>query len=157
MDEARRQITLEADALLRRAEAIDPANPQWAASLKLLYNPPPFPRAGQAAPSSAAGGATGTGSRIRVPAKDQANQLIASPPPEFPALARQAKIQGTVRLSVVIGTDGRIRTAQVIGGHPLLVPPALDAIKHWSYKPTLIDGHLTEVETQLDVNFTLDR
>jgi TonB family protein len=53
--------------------------------------------------------------------------------PMYPALARQARIQGDVKLKVQIGTDGHIQRMEVISGHPLLVPPALDAVKQWVY------------------------
>ena len=48
-----------------------------------------------------------------------------------------------------------MRDLQVISGHPLLVPPAIEAVKLWKYKPTLLEGAPVEVSTQIDVNFTL--
>jgi protein TonB len=62
-----------------------------------------------------------------------------------------------VQLSAVIGTDGAIKTLEVISGHPLLVPAALDAVKQWVYQPTLLNGNPVEVQTQIDVNFTLSQ
>jgi len=55
----------------------------------------------------------------------------------------------------VIGRDGAVQNLEVISGHPLLVPAALDAVKQWVYKPTLLNGNPVEVITQIDVNFTL--
>jgi len=43
----------------------------------------------------------------------------------------------------------------VINGHPLLIPSAMQAVKQWRYKPTLLNGQAVEVVTQIDVNFTL--
>lgn len=75
--------------------------------------------------------------------------------PVYPALARQAHIQGAVRLKVVIGTNGRIHTVTLISGHPLLVPAAMDAVRQWVYQRPLLNGKPIEVESLVDVNFTL--
>jgi protein TonB len=60
-------------------------------------------------------------------------------------------------LNAIIGKDGTIQNLQVASGHPLLVPAALDAVKQWVYKPTLLNGEPVEVITQIDVNFTLSQ
>jgi len=73
----------------------------------------------------------------------------------YPPLARQARIQGTVRFSAIIGKDGTIQNLQLVSGHPLLVQSATDAVKQWVYQPTQLNGEPVEVITQIDVNFTL--
>jgi protein TonB len=100
-------------------------------------------------PSAAAG-------RIVLDPGVAAENLVSKVTPAYPPLAKQARIQGVVHLSAVIGTDGAVRNLQVISGHPLLVPAALDAVKQWVYKPTVRDGKPTEVATQITVNFTLE-
>jgi protein TonB len=75
--------------------------------------------------------------------------------PDYPPLARMARIQGTVRLEAVISTDGRIQNLRVLAGHPLLVNAALEAVARWRYQPTLLNGEPVEVVTEIDVNFTL--
>jgi TonB family protein len=85
----------------------------------------------------------------------QALQLISHVEPVYPALAKQAQIQGTVELSGLIGKDGRVRDLQLLRGHPLLVQAALSAVKDWVYKPTTINGEPVEVRTEISVNFTL--
>jgi protein TonB len=95
--------------------------------------------------------------RIRVGGNVQAAMLIRQPKPVYPPLARQARIQGTVRLNAIIGRDGTIQNLQVASGHPLLVPSALEAVKQWIYKPTLLNGEPVEVVTVVDVNFTLSQ
>lgn len=75
--------------------------------------------------------------------------------PVYPAIARQARIQGQVVLQATIGRDGTIQNLQVISGHPMLVPSALDAVKQWRYRPYLLNNEPVEVETQITVNFTL--
>jgi len=85
----------------------------------------------------------------------QAAKLIHGPKPDYPPLARMARIQGTVRLAALISSDGRIQNLQVLSGHPLLLKAALDAVAHWRYQPTLLNGVPVEVETEIDVNFVL--
>lgn len=113
-----------------------------------LPPPPPPPLAVAAAPSD------GT-PRIRVGGTVQASKLFSQPKPTYPPLAKQAHIQGAVQLLAVIAKDGSVEDLKVISGHPLLVPAALDAVKQWVYQPTLLNGAPTEVETEIDVNFTL--
>jgi len=75
--------------------------------------------------------------------------------PEHPSLARQAHIEGTVLFSVLIGTNGLVQDLHVISGHPLLVPTAIDAVKKWVYRPTILNGNPVEVTTEVDVDFTI--
>ena len=82
-------------------------------------------------------------------------ELIFQPKPEYPPLAKMARIQGTVRLDAVISKDGTIQDLKVISGHPLLVKAALEAVQRWRYQPTLLNGDAVEVATEIDVNFTL--
>ncbi len=96
-----------------------------------------------------------TPQRIRVGGNVQAARIVNQPKPVYPPLAKQARIQGTVRFTAIIGADGTIRNLQLISGHPLLVPSAQEAVKQWRYQPTLLNGEPVEVITQIDVNFTL--
>jgi protein TonB len=75
--------------------------------------------------------------------------------PVYPPLAKAARIQGLVRLEGIIARDGTIQQLRVIGGHPLLVQSALDAVRQWRYKPTLLNGDPVEVIAPIDVNFKL--
>jgi periplasmic protein TonB len=102
--------------------------------------PPPPPKAPQ---------------RIRVGGQVENAKLIYHPNPEYPPLAKMARIQGTVRLEAIIAKDGTIQDLKVLSGHPLLVKSALDAVKQWRYQPTLLNGEPVEVVTEIDVNFTL--
>ncbi len=98
-----------------------------------------------------------TPTRIRVGGNVQAANLIRKVTPQYPPLAKQARVQGTVRFQAIIGKDGTIQNLQLISGHPLLVPSATDAVKQWLYRPTLLNGEPVEVVTQIDVNFTLSQ
>jgi TonB family protein len=55
--------------------------------------------------------------------------------PEYPALARQLNVTGKVKLEITISADGRVVSTRTIGGSPLLVGPASDAVKKWRYEP----------------------
>jgi protein TonB len=79
--------------------------------------------------------------------------LIYKVEPTYPPLAQQARIQGVVVLTAIIGKDGNIQNLQVVGGHPMLAPAAIEAVKHWRYKPFLLNGQPVEVETTVTVTF----
>jgi protein TonB len=98
-----------------------------------------------------------TPSRIRVGGNVQSASLVKQTRPVYPPLAKQARISGTVKLSAVISKDGTIQELTVVSGHPLLAPAALEAVKQWVYKPTLLNGEPVEVQTTIDVNFTLSQ
>ena len=93
--------------------------------------------------------------RIRVGGQVESARLIFQPKPEYPQLAKMARIQGTVRIEGVIGTDGTIQSLKVISGHPLLIKAATDAVRQWRYQPTLFNGEPVEVVTEIDLNFAL--
>jgi protein TonB len=75
--------------------------------------------------------------------------------PIYPPLARQARIQGTVRFDVVIDTGGVVRSLHVVAGHPLLIPAATAAVRQYLFQPILRNGQPAEATTQVDVNFVL--
>jgi protein TonB len=81
--------------------------------------------------------------------------LIHRVQPEYPLLARQARIEGAVVLQAVISRDGAIENLRVVSGHPLLVRAAADAVRQWRYRPYSLNGEAVEVETQVTVIFRL--
>lgn len=93
--------------------------------------------------------------RIRVGGNVQAANLITRVNPRYPPEAKKAGIQGTVRLQAIVSKDGTVQDLQVLSGEPLLAESALDAVRQWVYKPTLLNGQPMEVETVIDINFTL--
>ncbi|HXB75269.1 MAG TPA: tetratricopeptide repeat protein [Candidatus Acidoferrales bacterium] len=102
------------------------------------------------------GAASGmTPQRITIGGNVQELKLVNRTPPVYPPLALQARISGVVHLAAIIGKDGRVLDLKAIGGHPLLIPSALEAVKQWVYQPTLLNGIPVEVATQVDVLFTL--
>ncbi len=96
-----------------------------------------------------------TPQRVRVSSGVSTGMLIRKVAPAYPPLARQARIQGTVILQAEISKEGSIINLQLISGHPMLAPAAIEAVKQWKYKPYLLNGEPVEVETQVQVNFTL--
>jgi len=96
-----------------------------------------------------------TPQRVRVSSGVSQGLLIRKVPPAYPPLARQARIQGTVILQAQISKTGDIENLTLISGHPMLAPAAIEAVKQWKYKPYLLNGEPVEVDTQVQVNFTL--
>jgi TonB family protein len=93
--------------------------------------------------------------RITIGGNVQQRKLVSQPKPVYPPPAKQARIQGVVHLSALIGKEGNVINLAVISGHPLLIPSALDAVQQWVYHTTLLNGEPVEVVTQIDVNYTL--
>ena len=83
--------------------------------------------------------------------------MLTQVKPVYPPLAKQARIQGVVLLEAVISKDGAIDNLRVISGHPLLTQAAIDAVKQWRYKPTLLNGEPVEVVTTITVNFAFSQ
>ncbi|MGH9785109.1 MAG: energy transducer TonB [Terriglobia bacterium] len=93
--------------------------------------------------------------RIHVGGNVQAAKLLFQPRTAYPPLARQARVQGAVRLEAVINMDGTIENLRVLSGHPLLIRAALDSVQQWRYQPTLLNGEPVEVVTIIELSFTL--
>jgi protein TonB len=98
-----------------------------------------------------------TQTRIRQGGQVQAAKLMNKVQPLYPPLARQTRISGTVRLHAIIGKNGGVEQLEVISGHPLLVQAALDAVKQWKYQATTLNGEPVEVDTTIDVIFSLNQ
>ena len=96
-----------------------------------------------------------TPQRVRVSTGVSTGLLIKKVTPNYPQLAKQARIQGQVVLQAEISKDGTIQNLQLISGHPMLAPAAIEAVKQWRYKPYLLNGEPVAVETQVVVNFSL--
>lgn len=100
---------------------------------------------------------TGVGApeRIRISQEISQGLLVKKVNPEYPLEARRGRIEGTVMLHAFIDQDGDIAMVELVCGHPLLAPAAIEAVKQWKYKPYLLNGRAVEVDTQILVNFTL--
>ncbi len=93
--------------------------------------------------------------RIRISQGVTSGLLIHKVEPSYPVLAKSARIQGNVLLKAIIDKDGNIQDLQLLSGHPMLVPAAINAVKQWRYRPYLLNGQPVEVETTITVIFTL--
>ena len=100
-------------------------------------------------------GSQETPAPVEVPAETMPALLIRRVAPVYPPLARQARIQGTVVLKVIVNKDGEVRAAEPISGHPMLAPSAIEAVKQWRYRPVMKDGEPVEVTTTIQVNFKI--
>jgi periplasmic protein TonB len=81
--------------------------------------------------------------------------LIRRVEPNYPPLARSARIQGPVLVEAIIGKDGTMQHVQLVSGHPMLSGAAIEAVRQWRYRPYILNGEAIEVETQITVNFIL--
>jgi TonB family protein len=124
--------------LLERAVSLDPLNPKWKAVLESAKKPNSIPP------------------RVfRIGGKVAEANVIENPAPDYPERARQARIQGVVEFTAVIGEDGLVKNLELVRGHPLLVDAAKDALLQWKYRPTLLNGNPVSVMTDVVINFTL--
>ncbi len=93
--------------------------------------------------------------RRRISEPVQAAMLIHRVEPFYPQLAVQLRRQGRVELHALISTDGSIQSLEVISGDPLLIRSALEAVREWRYRPTILNGQPVEVDTHITVIYTL--
>ena len=83
-------------------------------------------------------------------------QVVSRPvQPDYPLLARQMKVQGSVILQALIGKEGTIQELQVLSGPSILSVAAREAVKQWHFKPYLQSGLPVETEAKITVNFTI--
>ena len=71
----------------------------------------------------------------------------------YPPAARAEHIEGTVRLRVLIDKEGKIAELEPVSGPKELIPAAMDAVRQWRYKPTLVDGKPSPIHTEITVDF----
>jgi protein TonB len=93
--------------------------------------------------------------KINISAGAARGLLIEKTAPIYPPIARAARISGTVVLQVTISKTGEVETLRVISGPPMLQQAALDAVNTWRYRPYLLNSEPVEVQTTVNVIFTL--
>lgn len=99
--------------------------------------------------------ALSTKPRLKVPADIMERQIIHQVTPEYPILARRARVQGTVVLDTVVNAEGVVTEVKLVGGPQALSQSAIDAVRWWRYEPYVLNGQPTPVETTVSVNFRL--
>jgi len=93
--------------------------------------------------------------RVRISQGVTRGMVISKIEPKYPTIAVAARITGVVLLKAIISKEGTITELQVVNGHPVLIPAAIDAVKQWRYRPYLLNGEPVEVETTIIVNFDI--
>ncbi len=83
--------------------------------------------------------------------------LVHRVEPVYPTLARQLGRAGRVELQAVIATDGTIQSLQVVSGDPLFYQSAMDAVRQWRYRPTVLNGEAVEIDTFITVIYNINR
>lgn len=86
----------------------------------------------------------------------QAARIINRVQPVYPQEARKKGIAGIVRLHVLLAKDGTVKQMELVSGHPLLQQAAIDAVRQWTYHPTLLNGEPVEIDTTIDIFFVLN-
>ncbi|MGA9040116.1 MAG: energy transducer TonB [Terriglobales bacterium] len=105
-------------------------------------------------PEDAGRGAVNASAQVRL---SPGTAMVVSRPvqPDYPLLARQMKVQGSVILQALIGKEGSIQELQVLSGPAILSAAAREAVKQWHFKPYLQSGLPVETEARITVNFTI--
>ena len=119
--------------------------------------PAPYLPAAPAPPAATPTSASSKDSKPKSGGQIQSAVLIYRKDAEYPKIAKQTGAKGTVTLNATIGADGLVKKVKVISGHPMLTNAAVDAVKQWRYRPTLLNGQPVETETQVLINFVGDR
>jgi len=79
--------------------------------------------------------------------EDSSRRVKAKVQPIYPTLAKDNNISGAVRIEVVVAPNGRVKSTKVLGGHPVLVEAALEAVKQWRYEPAEREStHVVEIK-----------
>jgi outer membrane biosynthesis protein TonB len=92
---------------------------------------------------------------VRIGGDVKPPRLLSGPEADYPVLARQSHIAGTVVIEAIIDEHGRVIEAHAISGHPLLIPSALKAVSARLYAPTILDGEPTPIDLKVEVNFRM--
>ena len=95
--------------------------------------------------------------RKSVPPEEMQNNVISKVPPKYPVEAKERGIQGVVTLKAVINKQGSVENLNVLTGPKELQQSALDAVRQWVYKPYLVNGEPVEVETTINVTYSLQK
>jgi protein TonB len=82
--------------------------------------------------------------------------LLKKTAPVYPPIAKAARVEGMVVLQATISASGTIENLRVVSGHPMLQQAALDAVRYWRYRPYLLNGQPVEVDTTVNVVFSLN-
>jgi protein TonB len=91
---------------------------------------------------------------VRVGGNVKPPRLLFGPEPDYPVLARQARLSGVVIIEAVIDEHGKVTGMRVISGQPMLIPAALSAVSKRRYEPTVLDGEPTPIDLRVEISFS---
>jgi periplasmic protein TonB len=91
----------------------------------------------------------------RVPSSVLTSKAISLPQPTYPAIARPIRLQGAVTVQILVDEQGRVISAQVVSGHPILSPPARDAALRARFTPTVLNGQAVKIQGVITYNFVM--
>jgi len=91
----------------------------------------------------------------RVPSSVLTSKAISLPQPTYPAIARPIRLQGAVTVQILVDEQGKVISAQVVSGHPILAPPARDAALRARFTPTILNGQPVKIQGVITYNFVM--
>jgi len=95
--------------------------------------------------------------RVTVPGEAMKKMIVKKVQPQYPPSARQSRVSGTVKVQIVIDTKGNVSHLEFVSGDPRLVPSTVEAVRQWKYKPPTVKGEPVEVDTTVDVVYSLNQ
>jgi TonB family protein len=140
--------------------AVDASRAIAAEGIATMNSSSPAPQptdASQALASAAQSPGALSGQAVEAAANIEPCQLVSSVHPAYPKEARKQRVEGDVRLRVVVGPDGSVRNVAPVGGPSLLIAAAVDATRQFHYKPALLNGKPIETIQTVDISFELQR
>lgn len=139
--------------LLNRARELDPLGTRWLASNStksaILQEKDLWPY-GKIPPMEIPAGTTRVAPAVQAAKAIKHQQPVCTPVPSIPC----PETRTAVKMDVIIGKDGRVKRMHALNGQINTIPQAMDAVRQWTYKPTLVNGQPVEVATQVDAVFT---
>jgi protein TonB len=89
----------------------------------------------------------------RVSTSEALAAVVTKVQPEYPAMAKQLKLAGTVELDATVAEDGTVENVKIVSGNPVFTKPTADVLKKWKFKPFTTDGKPSKVVAVLSFSF----
>lgn len=91
----------------------------------------------------------------KVSKSDGLNAVTTKVSPEYPAIAKQLKIEGPVELEALVSESGAVEKVNILSGNPVLTRPASDAVKKWKFAPFTSDGKAVKALVPVSMSFKM--
>jgi protein TonB len=92
---------------------------------------------------------------MKVTRSEAMSAATSKPPPSYPPIAKQLKVEGEVQVQVVIGEEGKVEGATAVSGNPILTKAAVDTVKDWKFTPFKNNGKNVKAQTVLSFVFKM--